>query len=305
VHARSARTGVLGVALLALACASPVPASRAGPQRTSRFDAARAYEHVRQLVAIGPRPAGSPASEQARRYIMRQLRSMGLTPREQTFQARTPVGAIPMTNVAVTLPGTSPARIVIGGHYDTKRVRGFRFVGANDGGSSTAMLIELARVLAARSRAFTIDLVFFDGEEAVIEWVGTDHTYGSRHYVAEAQRDGTIRSLRAMLLVDMVGDRELRIRRESASTPWLSDAIWASARRLGFGHVFLEEEMAVEDDHRPFLDAGVPAVNVIDFEFPQWHTAGDTLDAVSARSLQVVGDVLLDALPAIEARLGR
>jgi Zn-dependent M28 family amino/carboxypeptidase len=178
-------------------------------------------------------------------------------------------------------------------------------VGANDGGSSTALLLELARVLRARKNPLTIEVVFFDGEEALVDWVGTDHTYGSRHYVAEAQKSGAIKDIRAMVLVDMIGDRDLRIRRESQSTPWLVDTIWATAKRLGHGSVFVDEEMFIEDDHVPFLRASVPAVNIIDLEYAAWHTPDDTIDKVSARSLQIVGDVVLGALPALEARLTR
>jgi Zn-dependent M28 family amino/carboxypeptidase len=176
-------------------------------------------------------------------------------------------------------------------------------VGANDGGSSTAFLLELARVLRGRTNPYTIELLFFDGEEAVIEWTATDHTYGSRHYVEAARRSGSLASIRALILVDMIGDRDLAIRRESQSTPWLTDLIWASARRLGLSRHFLDEATPVDDDHVPFLEAGVPAVDVIDFDYPAWHTPADTIDQVAAHSLQIVGDVLLAALPAIEERL--
>lgn len=268
------------------------------------FDASRAFEHVRQLVAIGPRPAGSPGAAQARRYITAQLAAIGLTAVEQRFVAQTPLGPVPMANVTARIPGARAERLLLAGHYDTKLFRQFRFVGANDGGSSTAMVLELARVLAARKNPLTIELVFFDGEESVVEWTGDDHTYGSRHYVASAQRDGSIRTVTALVLFDMVGDRRLTIKRETASTGWLTDLIWASARRLGH-QAFLDEEFAVEDDHQPFLDAGVPATNLIDLDYDAWHTAGDTLDQVSARSLQTVGDVFLGALPQIERRLRR
>ena len=268
------------------------------------FDAGRAFEHVRQLVAIGPRPAGSAGAVQTRRYITTQLEALGLTATEQSFVAQTPVGSVTMANVVARIPGSRPERLILAGHYDTKLFRGFRFVGANDGGSSTAMLLELARVLKARRNALTIELVFFDGEESVIEWTGDDHTYGSRHYVAAARRDGSLRSVRAMVLFDMVGDRQLTIKRETDSTPWLTDLVWASARRLG-QPAFLPEDFAVEDDHRPFLDAGIPAVDIIDLDYDAWHTKDDTLDQVSARSLQTVGDVFLGALPHIEARLRR
>ena len=298
VRWRSTAGALLSVALLCSARPGVLHAD------TPAFDAGRAFEHVRQLVAIGPRPAGSAGAVQTRRYITTQLAALGLTATEQSFVAQTPVGSVTMANVVARIPGSRPERLILAGHYDTKLFRGFRFVGANDGGSSTAMLLELARVLKARRNALTIELLFFDGEESVIEWTGEDHTYGSRHYVATAQRDGSLRSVRAMVLFDMVGDRHLTIKRETDSTPWLTDLVWASARRLG-QPAFLPEDFTVEDDHRPFLDAGIPAVDIIDLDYDAWHTKDDTLDQVSARSLQTVGDVFLGALPHIEARLRR
>ena len=275
----------------------------AGVTNPSGFDGARAYEHIRQLVAFGPRPAGSPALQASRQYISQQLSGSGVQVTQQAFDAVTPIGKIAMVNMIGTIPGARADRVIVAGHYDTKLFRGFPFVGANDGGSSAAFLIELARVLKARKNALTVELVFLDGEEAILEWRGTDHTYGSRYYVDNARRTGTLSQIRAMILVDMIGDRSLNINRETASTPWLADLIWASARRLGLDQSFSGEPMKVEDDHVPFLDAGIPALDLIDFDYPPWHTAGDTLDKVSARSLQIVGDVLVGALPEIEARL--
>jgi glutaminyl-peptide cyclotransferase len=268
------------------------------------FDSNRAWEHLRQLVAIGPRPAGSPAIEQSRRYITDQLAAVGLTAVEQAWTDDTPAGKLPMVNLIATIPGARKDRIVIGGHYDTKRFPRFRFVGANDGGSSAAFLIELARALKPRRNAFTIELLFLDGEEAVNEvWAGSDNTYGSRHYVDVARRDGSLATRLAFVLVDMIGDRDLRIKRDAYSTPWLTDAIWEAARRQKLEEYFVPASTQIEDDHLPFLKAGVPSVDIIDLEYEQWHTPGDTLDAVSARSLQIVGDVVVAALPQIEARL--
>jgi hypothetical protein len=295
-----ARELAVVVGLLAGATALASQSSRPAPA----FDSSRAYEHVRQLVAIGPRPSGSAGAAEARRYLGGQLSAIGLTPTEQRFQATTPLGPVAMANVIARIAGRRPERLLIAGHYDTKLFRQFRFVGANDGGSSAAMVLELGRVLGARQNAFTIELLLFDGEEAVVEWKGDDHTYGSRHYVASAQRDGSIRSVAALVLFDMVGDRQLTIRRETYSTAWLTEVIWAAARRLKQPG-FLDEDFGVEDDHRSFLDAGIPSVNVVDLDYDAWHTAGDTLDQVSARSLQSVGDVFLAALPQIEARLAR
>jgi glutaminyl-peptide cyclotransferase len=276
----------------------------------TRFDGARAYEHLRQVVAVGPRPAGSPGAAATRQYIRKQLAAVGLKTEDQSFVAETPLGPVRMTNVRVTIPGTGRGRIVIGGHYDTKIFRDFRFVGANDAGSSTAFLIELGRVLKARTTGMTIELLFLDGEESTGEWQGTDHTYGSRHYVETARGNGTLKDIRAFILVDMIGDRELVIKRESRSTRWLTDAIWSAAKRLNRPE-FSDDAIAVEDDHLNFVEAGVPAVDLIDFEYHTrsgavaWHTREDTLDNVSARSLEVVGEVLLAALPSIESTLAK
>jgi hypothetical protein len=285
--------------LAAAACASAAQRPAAVP-----FEGARAFEHVKALVAIGPRPAGSAGAGKTRDYIRKQLTALGFTVVDQPFDARTPLGTVRMVNVRATLGPAGSSRLIIAGHYDTKLFKDITFVGANDGGSSTAFLIELARVLKARQNALPIELVFFDGEEAVVDWQGDDHTYGSRHYVQAARASHALDQIRAMILVDMVGDRDLLILRESNSTPWLTAAIWSAAKTLK-RREFVDEEMAVEDDHVEFLAAGIPAVDIIDLDYAAWHKPGDTIDKCSPRSLQVVGDVLLAALPAIEKRLSR
>lgn len=282
--------------------ATPVPV-QAATANALKFDGARAWEHLRRQVAIGPRPAGSPAITQTRRYITEQLAAVGLTAREQPFMGDTPRGPIPMINLIATIPGRRPERVVIATHYDTKVFREFRFVGASDAASSTAVTLELARVLKGTQPEFTIELLFLDGEEAVIEWQGNDHTYGSRHYVQAAQQGGTLASLKALVLLDMVGDKNLDFRRDSNSTPWLVDIVWDSARRLGHRAQFPDELTTVEDDHIPFVRAGVPSVDIIDLNYAAWHTADDDLPNVSQASLQIVGDVVVDALPKIAARL--
>ncbi len=234
---------------------------------------------------------------------MGELRKAGLQVRVEPFEARTPHGRLRMANIVGVLPGRRPDVILVGGHYDTKWYREFRFVGANDGGSSTALLLELARALAGRPREFTLWLAFFDGEEARATWTATDSLYGSRRMAEDLARAD--RLPRAVIVADMIGDRDLTILREQSSTPWLLDLIWQAAARLGHGAHFLPDGSAVEDDHVPFLRAGVPAALLIDFDYPPWHTPHDTLDKVSARSLQVVGDVLVEALRMLEERLGR
>ena len=273
-------------------------------QTATPFDSTRAYNHVRDQVAFGPRPAGSPANDKTRAYIISTLAKSGYTAVEHPFDTTTPVGPVKMANIVATLPGERPERIAIASHFDTKPINEFRFLGANDGGSSTGALLELARVLKTRPKPkFTIEFLFFDGEEAYGEWRDPNHTYGSRQYVAAARASNTLAGLKALILLDMIGDRALNLRRDTNSTTWLTDIVWAAAKRLGHGANFLDEPFPVEDDHIPFVKAGVPSVDLIDLDYPAWHTAGDTLDKVSAGSLQIVGDVVLAALPEIEARL--
>jgi glutaminyl-peptide cyclotransferase len=287
-------TGVRLALALLVACATGVAAAPS-------FDGVAALRDLERLVAIGPRPAGSEAAGRARAYIVGELKKAGITAEVRSFQADTPHGRLAMANVVAVLRGRRPDVIMLAGHYDTKVFKTFRFVGANDGGSSAALLIELGRRLAAAPHEYTYWLVWLDGEEARESWTATDSLYGSRHLADELRRDN--RLPRAMVLVDMIGDRDLAIRREAQSARWLTDIVWASAAQRGHGAHFLSDTMSVEDDHVPFLRAGVPAVLLIDFDYPPWHTAEDTLDKVSAQSLAVVGDVLLEALPAIEHHL--
>ena len=282
--------------------------ARCGAQATPpKFDGNRAYADLRQMVAIGPRPAGSAALKQTRDYIKKELASAGLQAEEQPFDAQTPTGVVHMVNIRARLPGPSGqtqgrGRLVVGGHYDTKLEHKFPFVGASDGASSAAFLLELARALKGRANALPIELLFLDGEEAVVNWSGTDHTYGSRYYVEQLKKTGTVKDVTAFVLIDMIGDRELNIRREQNSTAWLSDIVWGAAKQLKRPE-FLEEATPIEDDHLEFLEAGIPAVDIIDLDYPAWHTAADDLAHVAASSLQTVGDVVLAALPAIENRL--
>ena len=293
---------VLACVLLACSAESVGPA----PVQNSplKFDSGRAYEDLRRQVAFGPRPAGSAAIAQCRQYILAQLKNAGIDAREDAWDAETPLGRVRMVNLVATIPGRRTDRIALATHYDTKLFREFRFVGASDAASSTAAVLELGRILKSRQNDYTIDLLFFDGEEAVVEWYrNNDNTYGSRHYVETARKAGTLDGLKALVLLDMIGDRNLTIRRDTNSTRWLTDTVWASAMKLGYKTSFLQDETTIDDDHIPFLKAGVPAVDIIDLEYPAWHTAQDDLDRVSARSLQIVGDVVLDALPQIEKRL--
>lgn len=296
------------VVLFTCACVSAQtpPEEQAKPATT--FDSARAFEHLKRMVEIGPRPAGSPGAQKTRDYIKAEMKTIGLEVKEQAFEAKTPIGPVKMVNLIVTVPGASnTGRLIIAGHYDTKLFEDITFVGANDAGSSTAFLIEFARVLKDRKNALPIEILFLDGEEAYGEWE-TGNTFGSRHYVLDAsQNAASLKQIKAMILVDMIADKQLTFKRDENSTPWLTDIIWSAARKLNRSE-FSSETTYVEDDHLPFIRAGIPAVDIIDLEYPDasmrfWHTAEDTLDKVSPHGLQVVGDVLLEALPAIELRV--
>ena len=263
------------------------------------FNGGRAFEDLKHLVSYGPRPAGSSALAESRRWIISQLKQTGAQVEEDSFAASTPMGDIPMTNVIAKFPGTRSKIAMITGHYDTKRFTNFRFVGANDGASSAAFLLELARALQGRKHELTYWLVFFDGEEAVREkWEGDDNTYGSRHLVQKLSADGELGRVQAMILVDMIGDSHLEIHREASSTPWLTDLVFAAAHRLGYTRQFLDSESGAGDDHIPFINAGVPAIDLIDFDPDDgyWHTAKDTVDHCSPLSLTIVGRVVLAAL---------
>ena len=283
--------------------------------QASAFDSGKAYEHLRQMVAMGPRPAGSPALAATRAYITKQLAAAGLKVEEQRFTASTPNGPIEMVNLIVRLPAQRPDRILLTGHYDTKLEKNFAFVGASDAASSAAILIELARVLKDKPHEFTYELVWFDGEEAVCDgWEecgkpgSPDNTYGSRYYVDSAKKAGTLSSVKAMILFDMIGARDLKVRPETEySAKWLNDLVWAKAKEMGHQDVFVPVPGPVGgDDHLPFVQAGIPSIDLIDLmDYPQWHTAQDDLSHVAARSLQTVADVTLAALPEIEKHLTR
>jgi Peptidase family M28 len=294
----------------------PTPAKSA-----SDFDGDRAFEHVRKQVEFGPRPPGSPELEKTRTYIVDQLKSYGLNIVTDEFQATTPMGVKKMVNVTAELAGESSEVIILASHYDTKYVKDFKFVGANDGGSSTGTVMEIARVLAAQKQKpkFTYWFVFFDGEEAFcFDWEECenpdpadpngklpDNTYGSRHYVAKLIEKNELKRVRAMILLDLMGYKNLRLGRADLCTRWLVDIVWQTAKQVGHGAYFVDAAESVgDDDHAPFLHAGVDALDVIQLSsYPYWHTKEDTLDKVSSKSLKIVGDTIIVSLPKIEERL--
>ena len=269
----------------------------------SEFDGTRAFADLKWLASLGPRPPGSRALEQSREFIAGQLVVAGATVVRDTFTASTPLGPIPMTNLVAKIPESSSSVVIIAGHYDTKRMEA-RFVGANDGGSSAAFLLEMARVLARKRPSVGYWLVFFDGEEALQRWSATDGLYGSRHLVQEFSAQGRLNQVRAVILVDMIADAHLDIHREAHSTPWLTDIVIAQAQRLGYARYFLNSPRTIEDDHLPFLELGVPAVDIIDLDYGPfnlyWHTKYDTIEKCSPASLAIVARVVLGTLAALE-----
>jgi Zn-dependent M28 family amino/carboxypeptidase len=292
----------LAVALLALGTAllaSPIPA-------TGRFSGTAALTYTNRAVSFGQRPSGSDAIAKLRSWIEAELKPSGAKVSLDSFQAFTPAGGIPMTNIIARFPGTSGKAIVVTGHYDTKRMPLVNFVGANDGASSTGFLLELAHVLAGQKRTDDIYLVWFDGEEAVAQWSASDSLYGSRHLAEKWTLNGTAGKIKALINVDMIGDKNLDLIQDSNSSSSLRDLVWKTAGSMGYGKYFLPAEGAIEDDHMPFVGAGVNALDLIDFNYgPQnsyWHTDKDTSDKLSAHSFQVVGDVLVKAIAKLQAQ---
>jgi len=243
---------------------------------------------------LGPRTPQSEAIEKSRAYIKQELNSSGWRVTEQPFTDETPRGQVRFVNLIARFGaiGKTPDLFLLCSHYDTKVFDTFQFVGANDGGSSTGLLLELARVLAHQPRlAEKIELVFFDGEEAFENFSNTDGIYGSRHFAHELRQDRSAKSFRGGILFDMVGDRSLDITFPSNSPIKITRDIFASADALKLRNYFTYFDQDVTDDHSPLNAVGIPVVDVIDFHYPPWHTADDTMDKISAQSLQIVGSV--------------
>jgi glutaminyl-peptide cyclotransferase len=281
------------------------PAPKAEAAEAPRINAQRAMGYVREVVAFGRRSPGSEGHRNLQQYLREKLKGDDLE--VDSFTAQTPFGPVQMANFIVRFPGTKDGVIVLGGHYDTPHFMPDEFVGANDGGSSTGLLLELAEQLRGRKRdGYEIWLVWFDGEEAMEHWSEQDSLYGSRHLAARWEKEGTLARIKAFLLADMVGDADLHIDRDLNSTPWLLDLVYEAARRRGYQSYFFRRTIAIEDDHLPFVRRGVPAANLIDFEYGYGnvfhHTPQDTLDKLSPRSLGIVGDVILQTVWKLDAR---
>ena len=302
---------------------TPAPATSAsaettGPELTlppdsgppPAFDGDRALQYVKDIVKFGPRPVGSANHKKVEEYITSHLK--GDQVEDDTFTADTPEGKFPVHNIIAKYPGTKDGIIVIASHYDTNYpLRNTSYVGANDGGSSSALLLEIANQLRGKPRdGYSVWLVWDDAEEA-IKPDGSgglpeempfkdDSLYGITHVAEKWQGDGTLKKIKAFLLADMIGDADLNIDRDLNSTPWLENVVGEAAKRLGYQSHFFARTNEVGDDHVPFMKRGVPSADLIDFMYGYnnvfWHTTQDTVDKLSSKSLQIVGGVILETV---------
>lgn len=280
------------------------------PSQTGGFNGTRAWSYLVKIVDFGPRPPGSANIQREQRYLAGELNSFGCKVTQDHFKAETGVGLVHMDDIIAKIPGKSPHIVLLLSHYDTLRLPGF--VGADDGGSSTALLLEVAHDLCGHPGPLTVWIAFVDGEETQLNftssheaqtvWQTDNSLYGSRELAADMELSGKLEQVKAVMLADMIGYKHLRIDKDSTSTPWLVNLVWGVADRLGYSKYFLTKSMAVTDDHTPFLKKGLSAIDVICFNYPYWHTVQDTLNKCSPHSLAVVGHVFLASIKALDKK---
>ncbi|MGH9716063.1 MAG: M28 family peptidase [Candidatus Acidiferrales bacterium] len=295
----------------------PVSAADAAPpaSQTGGFDGAQAYSYVVKLVSFGPHPPDTPAIRNVQKYIRTTLKNFGCPVDVDDFHAQTPIGTLAMENIVVKIPGTGPGIILLMTHYDTLRLPGF--VGAEDSGSSTGLMLEMASLLCNKKKNHNaVWIAFLDGEEdqqnfstayqAQNTWNDNDTTFGSRELAARMDLSGKIKDIKAVILADMIGQKNLQIERDTNSTPWLQNLVWKTADRLGYSKIFGSQRSNIIDDHQPFLQRGVPALDVIDLngymQEGYWHTTQDTLDKLSPRNIAIVGQVILASVGELQEK---
>lgn len=292
----------------AVAGTAPAPGDEApAPEETGGFDGQRAYDQVAQQVNFGPRPPGSAAIAKLQDYLETELKSYGCAVETDSFSADTPDGRVPMKNILVKIPGERQGIILLGTHYDTKKMD--NFVGADDAGSSTGVMLELARLLCKQPAGkYAVWIAFFDAEEAFNkEWHDPDNTYGSRQMAARMAANGDLPKVKAFILADLVGGRTPHFKREAGSTKWLADMVWATAGKLGYANVFVSDRVeAISDDHFSFTKRNVPSVDIIDLDaandVPYWHTTQDTMDKISPKTLAIVGHTVLESVKELQRK---
>jgi peptidase M28-like protein len=298
---RSESTAATPATLAAAPDSGPLP----------HVDAKRAFQYTREVTAFGPRYMGSENHKRLERYILDHLKDdhlKGDQVEDDAFIADTVEGKFPVRNIIAKFSGTKDGIIVILGHYDTVYpLRNSGFVGANDGGSSTAILLEYANQLRGKKRdGYSVWLGWTDGEEAVKNWTDTDSVYGARHLAEKWEKDGTLKKIKALMVMDMIGDADLDITRNTKGAPWLLDLIYAAAERGGYQSHFYATEGPIEDDHVPFVNRGVPCADVIDLHYGYnnvfWHSPQDTMDKLSPKSLEIVGNTILESIHMLDQR---
>jgi len=277
-------------------------------------DSARAWQYVKDILAFGPRWDGSKGQEKVGEYLHTRLKSDQVE--DDSFVAETPAGKIPMRNIVAKFPGSKDGIIVLGSHIDTNYpLRKTSFAGANDGAATTALLLALGDQLRGKKlEGYSVWLAFFDGEESIpsarpgdLRWSDPDSLYGSRHLAQKWQQDGSNKKIKAFFLLDMIGDKDLNVQRDSNSTPWLEDLVLQASQRLGYQSYFFGFTTTISgDDHLPFKEFGVPVADIIDLDYgfngAFHHSVEDTIDKISPKSLQVVGDVVLEAIRMVNAK---
>ncbi|HEY1730191.1 MAG TPA: M28 family peptidase [Terriglobales bacterium] len=269
------------------------------------IDGNKSMQYVKEVVAFGSRPPGSEAHQKLENYIVSKLK--GVDVEQDKFTAQTPVGKFPINNIIAKFPGKKNGIIVVAGHYDTNYPLPKNYVGANDGGSSTALLLSLADQLRGKERdGYSVWLVWTDGEEAFVKWTDSDSLYGSKQLAQKWHADGTAGKIKAFILVDMTGDADLDIQRDANSTPWLTDLVQQAATNLGYQSHFFQQTVGMEDDHIPFAKAGIPVIDLIDYTYGYnnvfHHTAEDTVDKLSAQSMAITGDVVMETIELLDQR---
>ena len=265
------------------------------------FDAPRAMKYTKEIVAFGPRPLGSANHKKVEEYILSHLK--GDDVEQDSFTIDSTEGKFPVNNIIAKFPGTRDGIIVIASHYDTNwPLKNINYVGANDGASSSALLLEFANQLRGKKlEGYSVWLLWDDAEESMrLPWYDPESLYGVRHLAEKWQSDGTLKKIKAFLLEDMIGDADLNVDRDTNSTPWLEDLIYQAATRLGTQSHFFGRKGVIDDDHIPFVQRGVPTADLIDFSYGYnnvfWHTTDDTVDKLSPTSLQIAGTTTLEAI---------
>ena len=299
---------------VAASAASPAPAQNVNASDSSpisgpppAFNADRAMQYVKQIVALGPRPIGSENHKKVEKYILAHLK--GDDVEQDSFDVHPAEGSFPVRNIIAKFPGARDGIIVIASHYDTNwPLRNTSYIGANDGASSSALLLEIANQLRGKKlEGYSVWLLWDDAEESMkLPWDDPESLYGVRHLADKWQADGTLKKIKAFLLEDMIGDADLNIEHDTNSTAWLEDLILKAATQLGYQSHFFARTMGVTDDHIPFVQHGVPSADLIDFDYGYndvfHHTGDDTVDKLSPNSLKIVGTVTLQTIRLINQR---